>query len=145
MQQAVPDRGHHLACKEHPAGERSCRYQGLEQPAVAQQAGSSHTNEKTEQDKCPELPLGCPMLFGVTLVCVSVSRIRERGAMMAMAAERASRPRRVGRMTRMPRVVSKAPQGHDHEARCPERKAKRIRIHDSLPTERLHDRGACRL
>ena len=57
----------------------------------------------------------------------------------------AGRPRRMGRMTSVPRVVSKAPQGHDHEARCPERKAKRIRVHDSLPTERLHDRGACRL
>jgi hypothetical protein len=39
--------------------------------------------------------------------------------MTAMAAERTSRPRRVGRMTRMPRVVSQAPQGHDHEARSP--------------------------
>ena len=85
------------------------------------------------------------MLSGVTLVRVSVSRTWERGAMMAMAAERAGRPRRVGRMTSMPRVVSKAPQGHDHEARCSKRKAKRIRVHDSLPTERLHDRGACRL
>ena len=85
------------------------------------------------------------MLSGVTLVCVAVSRIRERSAMMAMITERASRPRRVGRMTSMPRVMSKAPQGHDHEARCPERKAKRIRVHDALPTERLHDRGACRL
>ena len=60
------------------------------------------------------------MLSGVTLVRVSVSRARERGAMMAMAAERAGRARRVGRMTCMPRVMSKAPQGHDHEARCPE-------------------------
>ena len=85
------------------------------------------------------------MLSGVTLVCVSASRIQACGAKMAMAAERASRPRRVGRMTSMPRVVSKAPQGHDHEARCSERKAKRIRVDDALPTERLPDRGACRL
>jgi len=85
------------------------------------------------------------MLSGVTLVRVSVSRARERGAMMAMAAERAGRARRVGRMTCMPRVMSKAPQGHDHEARCPKRKAKRIRVHNSLPTERLHGRGAGRL
>ena len=65
----------------------------------------------------------------MTLVRVSMPMAGEGRTVMAMAAERATRPRRMGRVPRMPRVVSQPSQGHDHEAGRTERQAKRIRIH----------------
>jgi hypothetical protein len=65
----------------------------------------------------------------VTLVRVSLPMAGEGRTMMAMAAECAARSGCVVRMTGVPRMVSKPPQGHDHETGRTERQAKRIRIH----------------
>ncbi len=50
----------------------------------------------------------------VTLVRVSLPMAGEGRTMMAMAAECAARSGGVVRMTGVPRMVSKPPQGHDH-------------------------------
>ena len=65
----------------------------------------------------------------VILVRVSMPMAGEGRTVMAMAAECAARSGCVVRMTGVPRVVSQPSQGHDHEAGCTERQAKRIRIH----------------
>ena len=65
----------------------------------------------------------------VTLMRVSLPMAGEGRTMMAMAAECAARSGGVVRMTGVPRMVSKPPQGHDHETGRTERQAKRIRIH----------------
>ena len=65
----------------------------------------------------------------VTLVGVSMTMAGEMGVVMAMAAERATRSGCVGRMTGVSCMVSQPPQGHDYEASCTKRQAKRIRIH----------------
>src|SRR5262245_62471538 len=65
----------------------------------------------------------------VTLRRVALPMAGEGRTMMAMAAECAARSGGVVRMTGVPCMVSKPPQGHDHETGRTKRQAKRIRIH----------------
>ena len=80
----------------------------------------------------------------VTLVRVSLPMAGEGRTMMAMAAECAARSGCVVRMTGVPRMVSKPPQGHDHETGRTERQAKRIRIHKVVACRYSDDR-VCRV
>lgn len=80
----------------------------------------------------------------VTLVRVSLPMAGEGRTMMAMAAEGAARSGCVVRMTGVPRIVSKPPQGHDHETGRTERQAKRIRIHKVVACRYSDDR-VCRV